>query len=184
MARSPNITSSERIELGREPSRRHSPEAFLQTFDVARVTISPGCYIMCDEKGRPIYVGKAKNLRARLRQYLNESDSRYSVKFLMKRVAHIELLVTTSEKEALLLENSLIKQHKPRYNFRLKDDKTYVSLRLNVQDEFPRLTVVRRVAIVDASNATKSASPVIPCSARTWKKILWASVPIGGTSGR
>ncbi len=144
MARSPNITSSERIELGREPSRRHSPEAFLQTFDVARVTTSPGCYIMSDEKGRPIYVGKAKNLRARLRQYLNESDSRYSVKFLMKRVAHIELLVTTSEKEALLLENSLIKQHKPRYNFRLKDDKTYVSLRLNLREDFPRVTIVRR----------------------------------------
>ena len=144
MAPPENISSSERIDLTREPSLRSTPEEFLKSFDVTRVSASPGCYIMCDEKGRPIYVGKAKNLRARLRQYLNETDSRYSVKFLMKRVAHIELLVTTSEKEALLLENSLIKQYKPRYNIRLKDDKTYVSLRLNLREDFPRVTVVRR----------------------------------------
>ena len=144
MTQSPNVTASERIELGRASAQRLTPEAFQEAFDVSRVTTSPGCYIMCDEKARPIYVGKAKNLRARLRQYLNETDSRYSVKFLMKRVARIELLVTTSEKEALLLENSLIKQHKPRYNFRLKDDKTYLSLRLDLREDFPRVTIVRR----------------------------------------
>jgi excinuclease ABC subunit C len=140
----PNIESSERISFSGAPEHRLTPEAFLQTFDISTVTTSPGCYIMQDEKGRPIYIGKAKNLRVRLRQYLNETDSRYSVKFLMKRVAGIELLVTASEKEALLLENSLIKQHKPRYNIRLKDDKTYLSLRLNLREDFPRLTVVRR----------------------------------------
>jgi len=126
------------------PSKRTSAADFLASFDLASVPAVPGCYIMRDAKGRPVYVGKAKNLRARLRTYINDQDSRYSVKFLMRRVAHVEFLVTTNEKEALLLENSLIKQHKPRYNIRLKDDKTYVSLRVNVQDPFPRVTVVRR----------------------------------------
>jgi excinuclease ABC subunit C len=99
---------------------------------------------MLDEKGRTLYVGKAKNLRARVRQYISETDSRYSVKFLMRRVARITFLVTETEKEALLLENSLIKQNKPRYNVQLRDDKTYISLRFDPREEFPRVTVVRR----------------------------------------
>lgn len=119
-------------------------DAFLARFDAAQAPSAPGCYIMRDEKDRPIYVGKAKNLRARIRTYLNESDSRYSVKFLMRRVARIEFLVTATEKEALFLENSLIKEYRPRYNVRLKDDKTYISLRLNPREAFPRVTVVRR----------------------------------------
>ncbi|MBI1320731.1 MAG: excinuclease ABC subunit UvrC [Candidatus Hydrogenedens sp.] len=116
----------------------------LDGFDIATVPTGPGCYLMCDAKSRVIYVGKAKNLRSRVRQYLNETDSRYSVKFLMRRVAQINFIVTGNEKEALLLENSLIKQHKPRYNVRLKDDKTYISLRLDPREDFPRITVVRR----------------------------------------
>lgn len=130
-------------------SEESSPPAdrrgrFLERFDLAKTPTAPGCYLMRDAHHRVIYVGKAKNLRARLRAYLNENDSRYSVQFFMQRVTGVEFLVTTNEKEALLLENSLIKQYKPRYNVRLKDDKTYVSLRFNVQDDFPRLTVVRR----------------------------------------
>lgn len=121
-----------------------SPEEFRASVDVARVPTDPGCYIMHDSNDKIVYVGKAKNLRARIRSYLSEQDTRYSVKFLMRRVKRIEFLVTATEKEALLLENSLIKQHRPRYNVRLKDDKTYVSLRLNVQHDFPRITVVRR----------------------------------------
>jgi len=116
----------------------------LEGFDIATVPTGPGCYMMTDSKSRVIYVGKANNLRSRVRQYLNETDSRYSVKFLMRRVAKISFIVTTNEKEALLLENSLIKQHKPRYNVRLKDDKTYISLRLDPREDFPRVTVVRR----------------------------------------
>ncbi len=119
-------------------------EDFLASFEVARVPASPGCYLMLDAKGKTIYVGKAKNLRARIRTYINESDSRYSVKFLMRRVTQIDFLVTNNEKEALLLENSLIKEHKPRYNVQLKDDKTYTSLRIDVRQDFPRITVVRR----------------------------------------
>lgn len=112
--------------------------------DADAAPTTPGCYIMRDEADKIMYIGKAKNLRARIRNYINESDSRYSVKFLMRRVASIEYIRVSSEKEALLLENTLIKAHKPRYNVRLRDDKTYVSLRLDPTENFPRLTVVRR----------------------------------------
>jgi len=131
-----------RIEAGAQ--ERKNAADFVQSFDVGQVPTGPGCYLMLDSRGKPIYVGKAKNLRARIRTYVNEGDSRYSVKFLMRRVAQIDFLVTTNEKEALLLENSLIKQHKPRYNVRLKDDKTYISLRLDPREDFPRITTVRR----------------------------------------
>ncbi len=134
----------DRLALLGAPSARKSPEEFLASFDLADVSTASGCYIMADEKGKVIYVGKAKNLRSRVRQYINEQDSRYSVKFLMGRVAHIDFLITANEKEALLLENSLIKQFKPRYNVRLKDDKTYLSLRLDPREAYPRITVVRR----------------------------------------
>jgi len=144
MAPRATVTSAERLIIAKRPSERKSAADLLDSYDVGLVPTLPGCYIMFDERERPIYVGKAKDLRARLRTYISEQDSRYSVKFLMRRVAGIEFLVTTNEKEALLLENSLIKQHKPRYNIRLKDDKTYVSLRLDLREEFPRVTVVRR----------------------------------------
>ena len=145
MANVPEIAAHERLDLEGLPSKRASAEEFLASFDMARVPTSPGCYIMRDEKDRVIYVGKANNLRSRVRAYINESDTRYTVKFLMRRVAHIDFLLTTNEKEALLLENSLIKEHRPRYNVQLKDDKTYVSLRINLPHEFPRVTVTRNL---------------------------------------
>lgn len=107
----------------------------------------PGVYRMADAQGRVLYVGKAKDLRARVRTYLREgADGRPQVRFLMGRVADIEYVVTDSEKEALILENTLIKRHRPRYNVNLRDDKTYLSLRLDVQSPFPRLTMVRQTA--------------------------------------
>lgn len=133
----------EHLDLGALRGRGTVAE-FQASFELARVPQEPGCYIMKDEGGHTIYVGKAKHLRARIRSYLNETDSRYSVKFLMRRVARIDFLVTASEKEALLLENSLIKQNRPRYNVRLKDDKTFISLRLDTRQDFPRITIVRR----------------------------------------
>jgi excinuclease ABC subunit C len=106
---------------------------------------SPGVYLMRDAAGEIIYVGKARSLRQRVRSYFNPSgDSRYHVKFLMAKVVDIEVVLTDTEKEALLLENTLIKQHHPRYNLSLKDDKTYFSLRLDLSEEFPRFTVVRK----------------------------------------
>jgi len=101
---------------------------------------------MRDAAGTIIYVGKARSLRQRVRSYFNISgDSRYHVKFLVARVADIEVMLTDTEKEALLLENTLIKQHHPRYNLNLKDDKTYFSLRLDLREDFPRFTVIRKI---------------------------------------
>lgn len=106
---------------------------------------SPGVYLMRDLAGEIIYVGKARNLRQRVRSYFNPSgDSRYHIKFLMAKVSDIDVMLTDTEKEALLLENTLIKQHHPRYNLNLKDDKTYFSLRIDPREEFARFTVVRK----------------------------------------
>ncbi|MDD2366414.1 MAG: excinuclease ABC subunit UvrC [Desulfuromonadaceae bacterium] len=112
---------------------------------VRQFSTSPGVYQMRDADGVIIYIGKARNLRQRVRSYFNSSgDSRYHVKFLMAKVGDIDILLTDTEKEALLLENTLIKQHRPRYNLNLKDDKTYFSLRIDPDEAFPRFTVVRR----------------------------------------
>ena len=107
---------------------------------------SPGVYIMRNTEGRVLYVGKAKNLRTRIRAYFGPSrDSRYQIKFLMAKVATIDYLVTDTEKEALILENTLIKKHRPRYNINLRDDKTYFSLRMDPSEKFPRLSIIRKV---------------------------------------
>lgn len=106
---------------------------------------SPGVYLMKDADGTIIYVGKARNLRKRVRSYFRASgDSRYHVSFLVARVDSIETILTDTEKEALLLENTLIKQHHPRYNLNLKDDKTYFSIRLDSNEQFPRFTIIRK----------------------------------------
>lgn len=105
----------------------------------------PGVYILKDRTGIPIYIGKAKDLRKRLRTYLKGEDQRYTVRFLMERVADVECIITDTEKEALILEDTLIKKYRPRYNINLKDDKTYVSLRIDTREPFPRITVARKV---------------------------------------
>jgi excinuclease ABC subunit C len=111
-----------------------------------QLPVSPGVYLMRDSDGTIIYVGKARSLRQRVRSYFNASgDSRYHVKFLVAKIADIEIMLTDTEKEALLLENTLIKQYHPRYNLNLKDDKTYFSLRIDLREDFPRFTVVRKI---------------------------------------
>jgi excinuclease ABC subunit C len=113
---------------------------------IASAPSSPGVYLMKGGDETVLYVGKAKDLRRRVRSYLTPGrDSRWHIRFLMERVAALEFIVTDTEKEALILENTLIKRYRPRYNFNLRDDKTYFSLRLDMAEEFPRLTVVRKV---------------------------------------
>ena len=85
----------------------------------------PGVYLMKDRDDRVIYVGKAKNLRARVRSYFGGTDSRRMIPFLVSRIRDMEFIVTDTEKEALILENNLIKKHKPRYNINLRDDKIF-----------------------------------------------------------
>jgi len=105
----------------------------------------PGVYLLKDRHGKVIYVGKAQNLRARVRSYFRGGDDRSQVAFLVRRVVDVETLVTTNDKEALILENNLIKQYKPRYNIRLKDDKSYVSVKVTVGDPWPRVLVTRKI---------------------------------------
>jgi len=112
---------------------------------LAIVSTGPGVYLLKDRHGKVIYVGKAVNLRSRVRTYLRGGDERSQVRFLVGRLADFETLVTASEKEALILENNLIKQYAPRYNIRLKDDKSYVSVKVTLQDPWPRVLVTRRI---------------------------------------
>lgn len=106
---------------------------------------APGVYLMKDGDGKVLYVGKAIDLRKRVGSYLKEEgDGRYHIQFLMKRVVDIDYVMTDSEKEALLLENTLIKKHNPRYNIHLKDDKTYLSIKLTKHD-FPRVLATRQI---------------------------------------
>jgi excinuclease ABC subunit C len=107
---------------------------------------APGVYVFKTEHGELLYVGKAASLKSRVRSYFQAStgDQRYFVERLEREIGDIETFVTESEKEAALLEDSLIKQHKPRYNVKLRDDKNYLSLRLDPAAAWPRLEVVRR----------------------------------------
>ena len=113
----------------------------------------PGCYIFrgksqADAPGEVLYVGKATSLRSRVRSYFQEGtgDVRYFVPLLRRVVHDIETVVTSTAKEAAILENSLIKQYQPRYNVKLRDDKEFLSLRIDATHEWPRLDVVRRPA--------------------------------------
>jgi len=125
---SPRITSSEELE-----------EA------LSRLPTSPGVYIMRSRRGEVIYVGKARSLRARVRQYFNGTDTRMFVPLLAKLVGDIETVVVSSNKEAMLLENNLIKEHRPRFNVKLRDDSNYLVLRLDPSGEWPRLELRRQI---------------------------------------
>lgn len=105
----------------------------------------PGVYLMLNEAGEIIYVGKAVNLRNRVRSYFQKSTGHpVKVQVLVEHIADFEYIITDSELEALILENNLIKKHAPRYNVRLKDDKTYPYIKVTVQETFPRVLMVRK----------------------------------------
>lgn len=113
---------------------------------VALLPAQPGVYTWRDVQGRVLYVGKAENLRVRVRSYLKEGgDGRPLVRLLMRRAAGVDVVLCGSNEEALLLENTLIKQERPPYNLRLKDDKSYLLVRVDRQHDFPRLRLVRRM---------------------------------------
>ncbi|MGH7282971.1 MAG: GIY-YIG nuclease family protein, partial [Polyangiaceae bacterium] len=105
----------------------------------------PGCYLFKDKKGEVVYVGKAKSLRSRVRSYFQEgsSDNRYFIPVLLKTIGDFDTIVVVSEKEAAILENQLIKEHRPRFNVKLRDDKDYLCLRIGMEHPWPRLTPVR-----------------------------------------
>ncbi len=107
---------------------------------------SPGCYLYKNAEGEVIYVGKAKNLRARVRSYfLDASQANAKTGTLMREAVDLEYITVANEHEALALENNLIKQRKPRFNILLRDDKTYPYIKLTLRDRYPKVFVTRRL---------------------------------------
>ncbi|RMG90684.1 MAG: excinuclease ABC subunit UvrC [Chloroflexi bacterium] len=105
----------------------------------------PGVYLHKDKDGRILYIGKAVNLRNRVRSYFRPRVDSIKTRRLRREIADIEIITTDSELEALLLEMTLIKKHRPRYNIRLKDDKRYPYIKVHWADDFPKVTVTRRM---------------------------------------
>ena len=113
---------------------------------LAELPMTPGVYLMKGHDSEIIYVGKATNLRSRVRSYFSGQDTRAFVGFLDRFLADVDTVSVKTEKEALLLENELIKKHKPRFNVQLRDDKNFLCLRLDLSHPYPRLETVRRIA--------------------------------------
>lgn len=133
------------------PKEREEKRARLDE-RVRELPTEPGCYLMKDKKGDIFYVGKAQNLRARVRSYFSGADTRQFVAWLDELLWDLDTILVRNEKEALLLERTLVRQHKPRFNVLLQDDKNFIHLRLDTRAQpqeapkrqrFPRLTVVR-----------------------------------------
>src|SRR5213595_2979440 len=104
----------------------------------------PGVYLFRDADGDVLYVGKAKSLRPRVRSYFQKTtDGRAQIRSLVARIADVELIVTGSEVEALHLEQNLIKRHRPPFNVRLRDDKSFPYIAVTVEDEYPRVMFTR-----------------------------------------
>ena len=110
---------------------------------------SPGVYIMLDKEGTVIYVGKARVLKNRVRQYFHSSPKPSKVQAMVDCIADFSYIVTPSEVDALALENTYIKKYKPKYNILLKDDKTYPYIKVHTKEAFPRISVTRRVKLGD-----------------------------------
>ncbi len=113
---------------------------------LAELPDAPGVYLMKNARGKVFYIGKAKSLRARVRSYFSGSDTRAFVAFLDRLLADIEVILTSNEKEAMLVENDLIKEHQPYFNVDLRDDKRFLCLRLDLKKDYARLEVTRKFA--------------------------------------
>jgi excinuclease ABC subunit C len=105
----------------------------------------PGVYLMKDAQGRIFYIGKASSLRQRVKSYFSGQDNRFFVHKLPTLLHDIEILLTHNAKEALLLENTLIKKHKPRFNIKLLDDANYLCLKINTQHPYPKIEITRSI---------------------------------------
>jgi excinuclease ABC subunit C len=113
---------------------------------IERLPDNPGVYLFKDQRGTVLYVGKAGNLKHRVASYFQKPNGRDAKTLtLVERVEDLETIITDTEKEALILENNLIKEHRPRYNVKLRDDKTYPCLKLSIEDEYPTLCIVRQI---------------------------------------
>jgi len=104
-----------------------------------------GVYIFRDKEGDILYIGKAKNIKERVRSYMAETKRDVKTQRLVDKIEEVETFLTKNEKEAFLLENNLIKENRPRYNINLKDDKSYISLKLTINDRYPALYLTREI---------------------------------------
>ena len=121
-------------------------KALNPTDKLARIAHEPGVYLLKDDDGIILYIGKARDLRKRLAAYFkNSGHTDMKTGVLVKKIVDFETIITGNEKEALILESNLIKRHRPRYNVVLKDDKRYPSLRLDLQEDYPGFTIVRKI---------------------------------------
>ena len=140
-----------------------------------------GVYLMLDEYDQILYVGKAKNLKNRVRQYFQHSASKTEkTMLLVEKIADFRYIITKNEIEALVLENNLIKLHKPYYNILLKDDKTYPYVRINLKEKFPRVEVTRKLK----ADGSKYYGPyMIGLSARTIMDLIHSAYPVRSCAG-
>lgn len=114
--------------------------------ELKKLPAKPGVYLMHNSKDEIIYVGKAIKLCNRVRQYFQDSRNlSVKIQHMVKNVAYFEYIITDSELEALVLENNLIKEHHPKYNTKLKDDKGYPYIKVTVNEEFPRIMLARKM---------------------------------------
>jgi len=171
---------------------------------LAGLPTSPGVYLMKDDAGQVIYVGKAINLRNRVRSYFQSSRNHSpKVSRMVERIADIDYLVTGSELEALILECNLIKKHRPHYNVRLRDDKTYPFIRVTVNEPYPRIFMTRTVvrdgsryfgpytdvpAVRETLRMLKTLFPLRQCSRKfdpeSPRAVLASTFTSGAASGR
>lgn len=114
-----------------------------EMIDLSVIPTSSGCYIYRDKDGEIIYIGKAKNLKKRVSSYFQKRDHDPKTRLLVKNIDTVDFIVTANEVEALILENTLIKKHNPKYNIDLKDSKSYAFIHIS-DDEFPRIGILRR----------------------------------------
>lgn len=123
----------------------------LKNFNINSIPNEPGIYIFKGKSGENLYVGKAKDLKKRVKSYFSKSkDKRMNINFLMIEASTLDYITTQTEDEALMLENKTIKLRQPKYNVLLKDDKTYSSLRLEINETYPRISIVRKCSDKDS----------------------------------
>ena len=143
---------------------RSSPESHdenLIASKIAGLPRTPGVYLFKDRSGGIIYIGKAKSLRQRVRSYFQASHSRdLKTDFLVRHARDFDYVVTDSEVEALILESSLVKKHQPRLNVRLKDDKSFLHIKLTLNQEYPRVLLTRRIR----NDGARCFGPYLPAS--------------------
>lgn len=152
--------------------KQEGKHSVLTSSFLSQVSIGPGVYLMIDSRGKVIYVGKARNLRKRLSSYGRlQAQAHNKTKVMVAKIAVVETIVTSTEKEALILEASLIKKNKPKYNVILRDDKNYPFIKVTVKDRWPKVVMTRR-------RLTDKARYFGPYSSIS---SMWATLKILGT---